>query len=48
MRRGGIEVESRVLALQDGVAGQQVRVRDVSGTAPISVRVVAAGQVEGE
>lgn len=48
VKSAGLDVESRVQALQDGVAGQVVRVRSASASAPISVRVVAAGQVAGE
>jgi flagella basal body P-ring formation protein FlgA len=47
MKSGGLEVQARVQALQDGAAGQVVQVRASAAGAPVSARVVAAGQVEG-
>lgn len=46
VRSGGIELESRVEALQNGRVGQLVSVKPGNAAAPITARVVAPGQVE--
>ena len=46
LRSGGIELESRVEALQGGRVGQLVSVKPGNASAPILARVVGPGQVE--
>lgn len=46
LRAGGVELESRVEALQNGRLGQMVSVKPGNASAPIMARVVGPGQVE--
>ena len=46
LAEGGITLESRVEVLQDGRAGQRIRVRAQSGAGPLFARVLGPGQLE--
>ena len=46
LRSGGIEVQARVQVLQDGAAGDVVRVRASRASEAVDARVISAGYVE--
>ena len=46
LKSGGVELEGRAQALQDGELGQMVKVRSANRADPMTARIVAPGRVE--